>query len=170
MINYCLHRHSHVSFSFSFILAYLFKSSSPPLSPTFLPSPLSPTTFLSLSAHVLFLFYLPWKVLSASFASHSVSFCLLSHPISFLLSISVSLFPLLKRYHLLSRMSWIRSYTITMGTVTEEIMSESDRETDGWSGSGGGGTQLRLAFFWFDRTTTWENYRAAEKQGRWIDG
>lgn len=62
-----------------------------------------------------------------------------SHPLpcSFL-SLSPSLV-FWKRYHLFSRMSWICSYAITTGTVTKEIMSESNRETDGWSGGGGVG-------------------------------
>lgn len=87
--------------------------------------------------------HLLWKVFSVAFASLSISSSLLTHPISLLLSISVSLSeevsPLLKDV--------LDSYAITMGTVAEEIMSVSNRETDRWSASGGGGKlQLHVAF------------------------
>lgn len=63
------------------------------------------------------------------------------------------------------------SYAITMGTVTEEIMSESERETDWWSGGGGGGTPASCGLLWFGRTTMWEKKKTkkADKQGQWID-
>ena len=127
-----------------------------------------PTVVLSSSAPLLFsVSPAPKSILSFL----CLTFCLLSSPPSshsfapFYLGLPLSSSETVSP--LLSRMSWICSYTITMGTVTEEIMSESNRKTDGWGGwGGGGGTPALRGLPRLGRTTMRENESEGDKQGR----
>lgn len=124
----CLCSHILLCISIIFLKEIIFPSYFSFLLTSVSPSP----TFINSSSALLLISPALKTILSFFY----LNFCLLfsslsSHPISLRLSISVSLSPPLKRYHLFSRMSWICCNAITMGTVTEEIMSESNRKTDG---------------------------------------